>query len=194
MAARRTTASTAATAAPISIETPSPESLPARVEQGVLAGAGEQWEEVGYSGPQVCSIVGISYRQLDYWARTDLLRPSLADAAGSGTQRRYSYRDLVALKVIKSLLDGGVSLQTARKAIDYLREHLGENLASASLVIEGTSSVLARTGDDIVDLVRKGQGVLNIVPLAGLVESLDASIHELEPPAPRTTTRGRARR
>lgn len=168
-----------------------PAALPDKVEQGVLDPAGETWAEVGYSGPQVCSIVGISYRQLDYWARTDLLRPSLADAAGSGTQRRYSYRDLVALKVIKSLLDGGVSLQTARKAIEYLRDHLGENLASASLVIEGSTSVLARTGDDIIDLVRAGQGVLNIVPLAGLVESLDASIHELEPP---TTVEGRGRR
>jgi DNA-binding transcriptional MerR regulator len=195
MVARRTAASsaTAATAeSATSVATPDPEGLPDKVEQGVLTGAGEHWEEMGYSGPQVCSIVGISYRQLDYWARTDLLRPSLADAAGSGPQRRYSYRDLVALKVIKSLLDGGVSLQTARKAIDYLRDHLGENLASASLVIEGASSVLARTGDDIVDLVRRGQGVLNIVPLAGLVQSLDASIHELEPTeAPRA---GRARR
>ncbi len=155
--------------------------LPERLEQGVLDAQGERWEEVGYSGPVVCTIVGISYRQLDYWARTDLLRPSISEAKGSGTQRRYSYRDLVALKVIKSLLDGGVSLQTARRAIDYLRDHLGEDLASSSLVIEGSSSVLARTGDDIVDLVRKGQGVLNIVPLAGLVESLDASIHELAP-------------
>jgi Predicted transcriptional regulators len=153
--------------------------LPPLVEQGVLSGEGEEWRDVGFSGPTVCSVVGISYRQLDYWARTDLLRPSLVDAAGSGTQRRYSYRDLVALKVIKSLLDGGVSLQTARKAIDYLRDHLGEDLASASLVIEGASTVLARTGDDIVDLVRRGQGVLNIVPLGGLVESLEASIHEL---------------
>jgi DNA-binding transcriptional MerR regulator len=152
-----------------------------RVEQGVLSADGAAWEEQGWSGPAVCTIVGISYRQLDYWARTDLLRPSLADAQGSGTQRRYSYRDLVALKVIKSLIDGGVSLQTARKAIEYLRDHLGEDLASASLVIDGSSSVLARTGDDIVDLVRRGQGVLNVVPLGGLVESLTASIHELVP-------------
>jgi DNA-binding transcriptional MerR regulator len=155
--------------------------LPPRVEQGVLSPEGAEWQETGFGGPEVCRIVGITYRQLDYWARTDLLRPSLVDAQGSGTQRRYSYRDLVALKVIKSLLDGGVSLQTARKAIDYLRDHLGEDLASSSLVIEGSSSVLARTGDDIVDLVRNGQGVLNIVPLAGLVESLHASIHALAP-------------
>ena len=156
--------------------------LPARVEQGVLA-PGEEFagEEVGYGGPQVCKIVGISYRQLDYWARTDLLRPSLVDAAGSGTQRRYSYRDLVALKVIKSLLDGGLSLQTARKAIEYLRDHLGEDLASSSLVLDGSRSVLVRSGEAIVDLVREGQGVLNIVPLAGLVEQLEASIHEIAP-------------
>ena len=155
----------------------------------------EHPDDRGFRGPQVCSVVGITYRQLDYWARTDLVRPSLHDAKGSGTQRLYSYRDLVELKVVKSLLDAGVSLQTARKAIDYLRDHLGEDLASASLVIEGSSSVLARTGDDIIDLVRNGQGVLNIVPLAGLVESLQASIHALEPaedtaaPAARRTAR-----
>jgi DNA-binding transcriptional MerR regulator len=136
--------------------------------------------EIGFRGPQVCKLVGISYRQLDYWARTDLIRPSLADAQGSGTQRRYSYRDLVALKVIKSLLDAGVSLQTARKAIEYLRSHMGAELASASLVLNGTKSVLAQSGDDLVDLVRQGQGVLNIVPLGSMVEELDARIHELE--------------
>jgi DNA-binding transcriptional MerR regulator len=162
-----------------------PPELPDHIEQGVLAPAGSGWagDEIGYGGPQVCKLVGISYRQLDYWARTDLLRPSLVDAAGSGTQRRYSYRDLVALKVIKSLLDAGLSLQTARKAIEYLRDHMGEELASASLVLDGTRSVLVRTGEDIVDVVRQGQGVLNIVPLAGLVEQLDASIYKLAPVA-----------
>ena len=78
-------------------------------------------EDEGFRGPQVCKIVGITYRQLDYWARTDLIRPSIADAQGSGTQRRYSYRDLVELKVIKGLLDAGVALQSARKAVEYLR-------------------------------------------------------------------------
>ena len=131
---------------PASAPEPEAAALAPKVEQGVLSANGEQWDETGYGGPEVCRIVGITYRQLDYWARTDLLRPSLADAQGSGTQRRYSYRDLVALKVIKSLLDGGLSLQTARKAIDYLRDHLGDDLASASLVIEGASSVLAAIG------------------------------------------------
>ena len=150
-----------------------------RVEQGVLGES--QWEEIGYRGPQVCVIVGITYRQLDYWARTELLRPSLCDAQGSGSKRRYSYLDLVALKVIKNLLDAGVSLKTARKAIDYLRDHLGEDLANASLVIDETRSVLARNGEDIFDLVRHGQGVLNIVPLGSVVRQIDAGITQLHP-------------
>jgi DNA-binding transcriptional MerR regulator len=129
----------------------------------------------------VCKLVGITYRQLDYWARTNLIRPSIADARGSGTQRRYAYTDLVELKVIKSLLDAGVSLQSARKAIEYLRTNLGEDIASASLVLNGARSVLARSDGEIVDLVRKGQGVLNIVPLGGMVDELDAAIHQLRP-------------
>jgi DNA-binding transcriptional MerR regulator len=151
--------------------------------------------ETGYRGPQVCKIVGISYRQLDYWARTDLVRPSLADAHGSGTQRRYSYRDLVRLKVIKNLLDAGVKLQAARKAIEYLREDLGEDWASASLVLNGTNSVLARTGEDLVDLVRRGQGVLNIVSLGQVVDELETSIHELaSEPEPDASAREASRR
>ena len=145
--------------------------------------------EEGYGGPQVCSIVGITYRQLDYWARTDLLRPSIADARGSGSQRRYSYNDLVELKVIKSLLDAGVSLRSARKAIEYLRNNVGADLASANLVLNSSSSVIVRTGEEIVDLLRQGQGVLNIVPLAGVKGEVDAAIHQLRPgTAPATDT------
>ncbi len=141
----------------------------------------------GFRGPQVCKIVGITYRQLDYWARTDLIRPSIADARGSGTQRRYSYRDLVELKVIKGLLDAGVSLQQARRAIEYLRHHLGEDIATASLVINGAGSVLVRTDGELVDLVRRGQGVLSIVALGGVKEELDAAITDLPPrPDPRS--------
>jgi DNA-binding transcriptional MerR regulator len=146
---------------------------------GLTGPAGERGQEPGFRGPQVCKIVGITYRQLDYWARTGLVRPSLADAHGSGTQRRYSYRDLVRLKVIKNLLDAGVKLQTARKAIEYIRGDLGDEWASASLVLNGTSSVLVRTGDDLVDVVRHGQGVLNIVSLGQVVDELQASIHDL---------------
>jgi DNA-binding transcriptional MerR regulator len=137
----------------------------------------------GYRGPQVCKIVGITYRQLDYWARTDLVRPSVCDAAGSGTQRLYSYRDLVELKVVKKLLDAGVSLQRARVAIEYLRGHLGEDVASANLILDGPSSVLAVTDDQLIDLLRAGQGVLNIVSLAPVVEELASGIHQLGPVA-----------
>jgi DNA-binding transcriptional MerR regulator len=154
----------------------------------LTAGNGEQGE--GFRGPQVCKIVGISYRQLDYWARTDLVRPSLADAHGSGTQRRYSYRDLVRLKVIKNLLDAGVKLQTARKAIEYIRGDLGDDWASASLVLNGGNSVLVRSGDDLVDVLRQGQGVLNIVSLGQVVEELQASIHTLVDAASENATGG----
>jgi len=135
----------------------------------------------GFRGPQVCKIVGITYRQLDYWARTDLIRPSIADARGSGTQRRYSYRDLVELKVIKSLLDAGVSLQLARKGIEYLRQNLGDDLASTSLVLNGPNSMLARNDGEVIDLMRKGQGVLSIVALDPVVDELQTAIHELRP-------------
>jgi DNA-binding transcriptional MerR regulator len=158
-----------------------------RLEQGSLDAAlagRDGGDEIGFRGPQVCKIVGISYRQLDYWARTDLVRPSLADARGSGTQRRYSYRDLVRLKVIKNLLDSGVKLQAARKAIEYIRGDLGDDWASASLVLNGTNSVLVRTGEDLVDVVRQGQGVLNIVSLGQVVDELEASILDLGDAAP----------
>ena len=137
--------------------------------------------EEGFRGPQVCKIVGITYRQLDYWARTNLIRPSIADAKGSGTQRRYSYRDLVELKVIKNLLDAGVSLQLARKGIEYIRENLGEDIASANLVMNGPHPVLARSDGEVIDLMRKGQGVLSIVALGPVVDDLDVAIHDLRP-------------
>ncbi len=135
--------------------------------------------EVGFKGPQVCSIVGITYRQLDYWARTDLLRPSLADAKGSGSQRRYSYQDLLELKVIKQLLDAGVKLQEARRALACIRQS-GGDVATANLVLGAKGTVLARSGEEIVDLLRGGQGVFNIVPLAGVVDEIDAAILRIE--------------
>jgi DNA-binding transcriptional MerR regulator len=145
----------------------------------------------GFRGRQVCAVVGITYRQLDYWARTDLLRPSIADAKGSGSQRRYSYNDLLELKVIKNLLDAGVSLRSARTAIEYLRQHVGGDVASANLVLNGSRSVLVRTGEEIIDLLRNGQGVLNIVPLAGVKDEVDNGILQLRPrPRPRPGAEG----
>ena len=132
----------------------------------------------GFRGPQVCSIVGITYRQLDHWARTDLLRPSITEARGSGTQRRYSYLDLLQLKVIKQLLDAGLNLQHARKAIDCLRSS-GEDIAAANLVIEKDRALL-RSGEEIMDILRGGQMMFNItVPMAEVVSELDAAILEL---------------
>lgn len=133
----------------------------------------------GFRGPQVCALVGITYRQLDYWARTGLLRPSIADARGSGTQRLYSYHDVLELKVIKQLLDADISLQRARRAVECMRQGLGRDLAASNLVLVGSDSVLAQTDGEVVDLLKGGQGVLNIVPLSGVVEELDADIRRI---------------
>lgn len=141
----------------------------------------------GYRGPRVCAIVGITYRQLDYWARTKLVVPSITEATGSGSARRYSYEDVLELKVIKKLLDAGIALQTARKAVTCLRDTLGEDLAASSLVIGPNGSVLAKSGDELIDLLREGQGVLSLVSIGGVLRELDESILELGPgiePAP----------
>jgi len=134
----------------------------------------------GFSGRRTAEIVGITYRQLDYWARTDLVRPSLADANGSGSRRMYSYTDLLELKVIKSLLDAGIRLESVREAFTYLREHLGEDVATANLVIRG-ATVLVSTDEELVDVLKQGQGVLNILPLGGVRAEVDAAIVELRP-------------
>jgi DNA-binding transcriptional MerR regulator len=135
----------------------------------------------GYSGARTAEIVGITYRQLDYWARTDLVRPSLEDANGSGSRRKYSYRDLLELKVIKSLLDAGIKLESVREVFSYLQDNLGEDVASANLVIQGNQAVLVRDGGELIDLVQKGQGVLNVLALSNVVDDIDARIVELRP-------------
>lgn len=139
--------------------------------------------EQSYSGKRAAEIVGITYRQLDYWARTDLVRPSLQAAHGSGTRRLYSYRDLLELKVIKNLLDAGIKLESVREVFHYLQEHLGEDVTTANLVITGTTPVLVRSGEEIIDLLHKGQGVLNVLPLAGVKEEVDTAIVDLHPGA-----------
>ena len=129
----------------------------------------------GYSGTQAAKVVGITYRQLDYWARTDLIRPSLSDASGSGSRRQYSYKDLLELRVIKTLLDAGIKLESVRDVFSYLREHVGSDIASAHLVINGSSVVLAR-GDELIDVLARGQGVLNVLSLAGVKDEVDAQL------------------
>ncbi|MEM8925301.1 MAG: MerR family transcriptional regulator [Actinomycetota bacterium] len=135
--------------------------------------------EMSFSGKRSAEIVGITYRQLDYWARTDLVRPSVADASGSGSRRRYSYRDLLKLKVIKTLLDAGLRLETVRDVFSYLKDELGEDIESANLVVHGSRSVVARSGEELIDLVQQGQGVLNVLPLAGIKGEVDAKIVEM---------------
>ena len=132
----------------------------------------------GFSGPTVCRLTSVTYRQLDYWARTGLVTPSITRAQGSGSKRRYSYSDLLEVKVIKSLLNAGVALARARQAVECLRGALGADLASSSLVMSDTGSVLAHDDGDLVDLLRGGQGVFNIVPLANVVAELTTTIHQ----------------
>ena len=131
--------------------------------------------EPGYSGTQAAKVVGITYRQLDYWARTDLLRPSLAEAEGSGSRRLYSYRDLLELRMIKTLLDAGIRLESVRQVFAYLREHVTTDIASAHIVINGTQVMLC-DGDELIDVLRRGQGVLNVLPLAAVKDDVDAQL------------------
>ena len=132
-------------------------------------------DESGFSGTQAAKVVGITYRQLDYWARTDLIRPSLAEATGSGSRRRYSYRDLLELRVIKTLLDAGIRLESVREVFTYLRQHVTSDIAAAHIVISGNQVMLC-DGDQLVDVLKRGQGVLNVLPLSGVKDDIDAQL------------------
>jgi len=119
-------------------------------------------EDTGYRGPTACSAAGITYRQLDYWARTGLVEPSVRGATGSGTQRLYGFRDILVLKVVKRLLDTGVSLQQIRVAVSQLRERGVEDLARITLMSDGASVYECTSADEVIDLVQGGQGVFGI--------------------------------
>lgn len=118
--------------------------------------------DTGYRGPAVCRAVGITYRQLDYWARIGLVEPSIRSAHGSGSQRLYSFRDILVLKVVKRLLDTGVSLQQIRVAVDQLGEYGVEDLAAVTLMSDGASVYLCTSDDEVIDLINGGQGVFGI--------------------------------
>lgn len=135
-------------------------------------------DEQTYSGTRAAQIVGISYRQLDYWARTNLIRPSKSDAAGSGTRRQYTYRDLLELRVVKMLLDAGIKLESVRDVFNYMRDHVDTDISAAHLVISGSSVILCE-GDQLTDVLRKGQGVFNILPIANIREEVDQRIVSL---------------
>ena len=135
-------------------------------------------DSVGYRGVTACHAVGISYRQLDYWARTSLVVPSVRDASGSGTQRLYSFRDLVVLKVVKRLLDAGVSLQNIRKAIETLRSRGVGDLAGITLISDGTTVYECRSPEEVVDLLQGGQGVFGIA-IGGAFKEIQGSLSHL---------------
>ena len=141
-------------------------------EQGVLFEADEALgisgdadpgsADLGYRGPTACSAAGITYRQLDYWARTGLVEPSVRAARGSGSQRLYSFRDILVLKVVKRLLDTGISLQQIRAAVQHLRDRGTDDLAQVTLMSDGVSVYECTSADEVVDLLQGGQGVFGI--------------------------------
>ncbi len=139
-------------------------------------------QDIGYRAPQVCSLVGITYRQLDYWARTGLIEPSVQTAQGSGTQRRYAFADIVQLKVVKRLLDAGMSLKKIRSAMSILREQLASSnpLTDVTLLSDGATIFAAHSADEVVDVFQKGQGVFGIA-VGPVQRELEGEIHKLFP-------------
>jgi DNA-binding transcriptional MerR regulator len=132
---------------------------------------------VGYRGPTACAAAGITYRQLDYWARTGLVAPSVRTATGSGTQRLYSFRDILVLKVVKRLLDTGVSLQNIRKAVDHLRTRGVKDLANVTLLSDGATVYECTSAEEVVDLLAGGQGVFGIA-VSGAMREISGSIKD----------------
>ncbi|WP_073390885.1 MerR family transcriptional regulator [Jatrophihabitans endophyticus] len=133
---------------------------------------------VGYRGPTACAAAGITYRQLDYWARTSLVVPTVRTASGSGSQRLYSFKDILVLKVVKRLLDAGVSLQNIRVAVDTLRARGVADLAQVTLLSDGTTVYECTSSEEVVDLLQGGQGVFGIA-VSGALRELRGSLEHL---------------
>jgi DNA-binding transcriptional MerR regulator len=152
-------------------------------EQQVLFGTGPveaepQPGDVGYRGPTACAAAGITYRQLDYWARTGLVQPSVRSATGSGSQRLYGFRDILVLKVVKRLLDTGISLQQIRAAVEHLRERGSADLAEVTLMSDGVSVYECTSPDEVVDLLQGGQGVFGIA-LGRVWQEVEGTLAEM---------------
>ena len=143
-------------------------------------------EMLGYRGPAACRAAGVTYRQLDYWARTGLLEPSVRNVSGSGHQRLYSFRDVLVLKVIKRLLDAGVSLQQIRVAVAALRDHGVKELAGITLMSDGASVYECTSDDQVIDLLRGGQGVFGIA-LGSVWAEVEGTLAELPGERPDAT-------
>lgn len=136
-------------------------------------------EEGGFRGAVAARAAGISYRQLDYWARTDLVVPTVRDASGSGSQRLYGFRDILVLKLVKRLLDTGISLQQIRAAVEQLRHSGVSDLAQTTLMSDGASVYLCTSDDEVIDLVRQGQGVFGIA-VGKVLSEVQHSLVDLE--------------
>ena len=134
--------------------------------------------DLGYRGPTACNAAGITYRQLDYWARTGLIEPSVRGASGSGSQRLYSFRDILILKVIKRLLDAGISLQQVRSAVGHLRERGTDDLTQVTLMSDGASVYECTSNDEVIDLLQGGQGVFGIA-IGGVWREIEGTLAEL---------------
>lgn len=132
-------------------------------------------QEVGYRVTIACQVAGITYRQLDYWARTKLVQPSIRTAHGSGSQRLYSFRDILVLKIVKGLLDTGISLQNIRRAVDKLGNLGVDDLAGITLVSDGKTVYECRSAEEVIDLLAGGQGVFGIA-VPGLMKELSGTI------------------
>ncbi len=135
-------------------------------------------EDIGYRGPTACAAAGITYRQLDYWARTGLVEPSVREASGSGTSRLYSFRDILVLKVVKKLLDAGVSLANIRTAIGTLRDRGVADLGEITLMSDGTTVYECTSADEVVDLLQGGQAVFAIA-VGRQVRDVEGSLAQL---------------
>jgi DNA-binding transcriptional MerR regulator len=140
-------------------------------------------EDIGFRGPVACTAAGISYRQLDYWARTGLVEPSVRSASGSGSQRLYGFRDILVLKVVKRLLDTGISLQQIRSAVEFLRDRGSADIAQVTLMSDGVSVYACTSPDEVVDLLQGGQGVFGIA-LGRVWQEVEGSLAELPSEAP----------
>jgi DNA-binding transcriptional MerR regulator len=133
----------------------------------------------GYRGAVAARAAGISYRQLDYWARTELVEPTVRGAAGSGSQRLYGFRDILVLKLVKRLLDTGISLQQIRVAVNQLRESGIHDLAQTTLMSDGASVYLCTSNDEVIDLVSRGQGVFGIA-VGKVLREVETSLIDLD--------------
>jgi DNA-binding transcriptional MerR regulator len=136
-------------------------------------------DTAGYRGAVAARAAGISYRQLDYWARTELVEPTVRGAAGSGSQRLYGFRDILVLKLVKRLLDTGISLQQIRTAVNQLREAGVNDLAQTTLMSDGASVYLCTSDDEVIDLVSRGQGVFGIA-VGKVLREVESSLTELD--------------